>query len=183
MPDPRIKTSKFLSYVLRHKPESIGLTLDSGGWAETQVLIDLANTAGKQLTLEQVQDVVAWNAKQRFSFSPDGRRIRAVQGHSIAVDLKLEPVQPPESLFHGTAKHSLDSILDKGLLKMRRQHVHLSLDVDTASAVGRRHGELVVLTVAAGAMCRDGHEFFRSENGVWLVDHVPPMYLSLTGDG
>jgi len=178
MSDPNIKTSKFLSYLLRHKPESIGLTIDSGGWAETKALLSLANLAGHNLTLEHLRHVVASNNKRRFAFSPNGSRIRAVQGHSIPVDLQLEPLQPPAHLFHGTATRFLPAIMEQGLLKQQRQYVHLSPGVETASVVGRRHGKLVVLVVAAAAMCQDGHAFFLSRNGIWLVDHVPPEYLA-----
>ncbi len=173
-----VRTSKFLSRILRHHPESIGLELDEGGWADLDTLVSLANGAGRRLTREQILQVVARNDKQRFAVSADGRRIRANQGHSIRIDLGPEPRSPPERLFHGTAERNLESIHRQGLIRGSRQHVHLSLDEETATRVGRRHGRPIVLVVDAGAMVRDGFEFFLSENGVWLTERVPPRYLA-----
>ena len=170
--------SKFLSYVLRHAPDSIGLSLDANGWAEVDDLLAKANAAGRRIDLAMLQAVVAENDKRRFTLSEDGRRIRAAQGHSIAVDLDLEPIEPPPRLYHGTATRNLDAILAEGLKPGRRQQVHLSLDPETARKVGERHGKPAVLSVDAAAMHQDGHRFFRADNGVWLTDSVPARYLS-----
>lgn len=172
-----VSTSKFLSLLLRHKPEKIGLTLDENGWADVEELIAKANAQGKRLTRELLDRVVAENDKKRFAFSEDGKRIRASQGHSVEVDLALSPQVPPETLFHGTATRFLDSIKQQGLIPGNRQHVHLSLLQETAVSVGKRHGKVVVLVVQAGAMQRAGHKFFVSENGVWLTERVPVEFL------
>jgi putative RNA 2'-phosphotransferase len=169
--------SKFLSYVLRHAPDSIGLAVDSGGWCEVSELIAKSAAAGRTFDEAQLLSLVAASDKQRFTLSEDGRRIRAAQGHSIAVDLGLIPVEPPHLLFHGTATRFLDAIRDEGLLPGSRQKVHLSGDEATAVAVGRRHGKPVVLHVRAGEMWVAGHAFWRADNGVWLVDAVPPHFL------
>ena len=171
------RLSKFLSLVLRHAPERAGVVLDAAGWAEVDALIAGARRAGVALDRARLERVVRDNDKQRFAFSPDGRRIRASQGHSVAVDLGLTPEAPPETLYHGTAARHLDAIRREGLRPGRRTHVHLSADAATAASVGRRHGRPVVLGVAAGAMHRAGHAFVRSANGVWLTDAVPPEYL------
>jgi putative RNA 2'-phosphotransferase len=176
-----IKISKFLSLVLRHKPEQIGIILDEAGWASVEELIQKASTIGFQLTPELIAEVVAKNDKQRFSLSPDGNRIRANQGHSIPVNLKLEPVEPPEVLFHGTATRFLGSILKNGLHPGSRQHVHLSPDEATAVKVGQRHGKPVVLIIDSSSMHNDGHVFYRSENNVWLTLHVPIKYIKVLG--
>lgn len=174
-----VRSSRFLSLVLRHDPGRIGLHLDDQGWASITELIVAARSSGIELTDETLQEIVRTNEKQRFAISPDGSRIRARQGHSIAVDLGLSPVPPPDLLYHGTATRSLDSILARGLLPRRRQHVHLSPDVATATEVGRRHGEPVVLAVDARRMHEDGHVFYCSENGVWLTAAVPREFLSV----
>lgn len=176
MPDV-VATSKFLSLVLRHRPERIGLTLDAGGWAEVDDLVRCARAHGRLIDRALIEEVVAKNDKQRFAFSEDGRRIRASQGHSIDVSLGLEPRVPPARLFHGTADRFLDSIRRHGLVRGSRHHVHLSLDRDTAQRVGARHGRAVVLEVDAAAMHAAGYAFFRSDNGVWLTESVPPAYL------
>ncbi len=169
--------SKFLSYVLRHAPETIGLRLDANGWADVTELLAKAKKAGKRFDLDTLRAVVAENDKQRFTLSEDGRRIRAAQGHSIAVDLALAASEPPALLYHGTASRNLDAIFAEGLKPGRRQQVHLSLDPDTARRVGERHGKPTVLTVDAGRMHADGYSFVRADNGVWLTDHVPAAYL------
>jgi len=171
--------SKHLSYILRHKPEAIGIDLDAAGWAEIDVLIAKSPKISNR---GQIAEVVAENDKQRFIISGDGNRIRANQGHSISIDLGLQPTQPPDALYHGTATRFLDVILEQGLKKMNRQHVHLSADLETATKVGARHGKVVILELDISAMKRDGFDFFVSENGVWLTDHVPPKYLSLDED-
>ncbi|MDA0242753.1 MAG: RNA 2'-phosphotransferase [Chloroflexi bacterium] len=170
--------SKFLSLILRHNPGKIGLTLDEQGWAEVDELMRLAAGRGPHLSRELIEEVVATNDKQRFALSEDGRLIRANQGHSIAVDLGLVPQTPPALLYHGTANKNLPSIMAQGLLPGRRQHVHLSADVETAVKVGQRHGRPIVLTVQTGAMHAAGHLFYKSANGVWLVAAVPAPFIA-----
>ena len=169
--------SKFLSYVLRHHPESIGIQLDAQGWVNVSALLQACGNHGKGLSLGELKTVVAENEKQRFSFSEDGLRIRANQGHSVQVDLGYKRAEPPEMLYHGTARGRLAAIRQHGLLKGSRHHVHLSPDATTARRVGQRHGKPVVLVVRAGQMHADGHAFFLSANGVWLTEHVLPRYL------
>src|SRR5690606_20981728 len=171
------KTSKFLSRILRHEPELAGLTLGPGGWVPVADLLRRLRRAGYRITPVELHCIVATNDKQRFTLSSDGQRIRAAQGHSIAVDLNLEPIKPPDTLFHGTARASLDAIFRDGLKPGRRRHVHLSPDHATAMKVGARHGRPVVLRVDTTTMHADGHLFYRSDNGVWLANHVPPEYL------
>lgn len=171
------KTSKFLSLVLRHEPAQIGLELDAQGWANINELLCRATAKGVVISAEAIYEIVETNEKQRFSISEDGLRIRANQGHSLDVDLKLAPVEPPEELFHGTALRFLAAIREGGLKKMARQHVHLSGDEATAAKVGQRHGRPIVLVVESGRMHREGHFFFVSANHVWLTEHVPPPYL------
>lgn len=172
--------SKFLSLVLRHDPDRIGLQLDREGWAEVDHLLACLAGAGKITSRDELETVVAENDKQRFRFSDDETRIRANQGHSISVDLALEQVQPPTILFHGTATRFLDSIRKQGLLRGSRQHVHLSAEKATAHKVGQRHGRPIILKVEAAKMAAEGFEFFRSDNGVWLVDHVPVGFIQET---
>ena len=173
--------SKFLSYVLRHRPDEIGLTLDVNGWASVAELIERAKTAAPPVMLTEnlIREVVRANDKQRFTLSEDGTRIRANQGHSVEVDLALQPVQPPETLFHGTATRFLDAIRQDGLKPMGRRHVHLSPDEVTATKVGQRHGKPVILRVSAGEMWRAGQAFYLSANGVWLTDRVEPRFVSV----
>lgn len=177
-----VGTSKFLSFVLRHKPEEIGLELDQNGWADVGALIERAGAHGHRLTRELLELVVADNDKKRFAFSEDGQRIRASQGHSVGIDLGLPPVEPPRELFHGTASRFIDSIRAKGLRAGERQHVHLSPDVPTAVKVGQRHGKPVVLRVRAGMMWDAGHKFYLSANGVWLTDEVPVSFIDFSGE-
>jgi putative RNA 2'-phosphotransferase len=172
-----VKVSKFLSLVLRHKPEHIGLTLDREGWAEIDELIARAGAHGTPLTRERVLQVVESSDKQRFALDPAGRRIRANQGHSVEVDLGLEPREPPPMLFHGTAAATVAAVRADGLKPGNRQHVHLSLDAATATKVGQRHGRPVVLAVLADKMWAQGVPFFCSANGVWLTAAVPPEYI------
>ena len=170
------KISKFLSFVLRHKPEAIHLTLDEQGWASVAELIEKAQP---QITLtpELIKQVVADNDKQRFSLSDDEQLIRANQGHSINVDLQLTPKQPPDVLYHGTASRFLESIMAEGLKPGQRQYVHLSGDTETATQVGQRYGKPVVLVIDAKAMYQQDMEFFQAENGVWLTDLVPSEFI------
>ncbi len=177
MNSKRESTSKFLSYVLRHKPETIGLSLDTEGWAVIDQLIRLANGHGTKLTRELLLEVVATSDKKRFALSPDGSRIRANQGHSIQTNLNLQPRIPPQTLFHGTATRFEESIRARGLVAGTRQYVHLSIDKTTALQVGKRYGKPLLLEVEVLAMTRNGHEFFKSENGIWLTRTVPTAYL------
>ena len=173
-----VRQSRFLSFVLRHDPGSIGLVLDAQGWADIGELVDKAQAHGQPLDLAGIARIVAESDKQRFALSPDGRRIRANQGHSVAIDLALSPQIPPDHLYHGTAERYLASIRATGLDARSRQHVHLSPDALTAIKVGSRHGKPVVLVVAAGAMHGEGHVFFRSDNGVWLTAAVPARFIA-----
>lgn len=175
--DP-VNTSKFLSFVLRHHPESIGLGLDAAGWADVDELIRLANASGRALDRELLFLVVETNDKQRFALDEARTRIRANQGHSIEIDLGLSPRTPPPVLFHGTASRSLESIRLSGLVPGTRTHVHLSQDRSTAHAVGSRHGKPVVLSVDAAAMHACGSEFRLAHNGVWLVAQVSVRFIT-----
>lgn len=179
----RVRVSKFLSRYLRHAPERLGLTLGPGGWVPIPDLLAGAASAHFPITREEVDEVVRRCDKQRFTVDETGTLIRANQGHTAAVDLDLEAADPPAELYHGTAGRSLPAILREGLRKMARHHVHLSPDVDTALRVGRRHGVPVVLAVDAAGMAAAGVTFFRSANGVWLVDRVPPEYLRVMDPG
>jgi len=172
-----VHTSKYLSLHLRHRPERLGLTLQPGGWVEVAVLLAAAARDGHPISRAELDQVVAGNDKQRFSFDASGARIRANQGHSVDVDLQLEPVEPPAVLYHGTTTRTAPAIVCDGLRKMRRHQVHLSPDIETARRVGARHGAPVVFAVDAAAMRRAGHVFYRSANGVWLTDRVPPEFL------
>lgn len=177
-----VSTSKFLSLVLRHDPARIGLELDPSGWVEVDVLLAAAQRAGVHIDRALLERVVAENDKRRFALSADGTRIRASQGHSVEVDLGLEPLRPPDVLFHGTASRFLDSIRRQGLIPGSRTHVHLSADEATARNVGQRHGSPLVLTVDAAAMYDAGHLFYRSDNGVWLTGAVPALHLRFPAD-
>lgn len=176
-PDKVKRISKFLSLVLRHQPQLIGLKLDEGGWAEVEELITKSRSRLKDLDLDTLKFVVDNNDKQRFSLSLDIKRIRANQGHSLKVDLGLVAQKPPEVLFHGTATRNINSIKEKGLVKGKRHHVHLSTNEETAREVGKRYGVPVVLRVKAGQMHKDGIAFYLSENGVWLTESVPAAYI------
>ncbi|GAB7036247.1 MULTISPECIES: RNA 2'-phosphotransferase [Catenuloplanes] len=175
------RTSKRLSLVLRHRPESVGVTLTEDGWVAVPTLLEALGRHGLRLTRDELGRVVEENDKKRFTIerTPDGERIRANQGHSVAVELGYRAEEPPETLYHGTADRHLAAIREQGLVKGSRHHVHLSPDPVTARAVGGRHGRPVVLTVAAARMAAAGHLFFRSANGVWLTDAVPPEYLAV----
>jgi putative RNA 2'-phosphotransferase len=166
------RTSKRLSYVLRHAPASAGLTLDRGGWVDVELLL-----AALGLTRDELDEVVRTNDKRRFAFDPSGTRIRASQGHSVDVALGYAATPPPDVLFHGTPARNLPAIRREGLRPGGRHAVHLSAEARTAAVVGARRGEHVVLRVDAGRMAADGWSFTLSANGVWLVDTVPPEYL------
>jgi putative RNA 2'-phosphotransferase len=170
-------TGKFLSLILRHQPQAIGITLDEEGWADVDALIAGCAAAGHIFTKADLEQMVADNDKQRYAFNDEHTKIRANQGHSLEVDLNFEPANPPEILYHGTVDKFIDPIFADGLVKKSRQHVHLSQDLETAVKVGSRRGAPVVLKVKAGEMSRNGHLFYLSANGVWLTDNVPPMFL------
>ena len=172
-----VRISKFLSLVLRHQPQRAGIELDEAGWVDVDELLAGCARSGIRLDRARLEQLVRDSDKQRFALSEDGKRIRANQGHSVEVSLGYTPKEPPEVLFHGTVERFLSSIREKGLLRGSRHHVHLSADESTAAKVGQRRGRPVVLRVHAGAMHRDGHEFFVSDNGVWLTEHVPAIYL------
>ena len=179
MSDAAVRDSKFLSGVLRHNPGKIGVELDAAGWVDVEVLLAALKLRGRRMGRSRLDYVVANNNKKRFEYDESGTRIRASQGHSVPVDLGYVASVPPETLYHGTATRSLDSIFGEGLRPGRRHHVHLSADVETATKVGSRHGKPAVLVVAAARMHEEGREFFRSTNGVWLTEHVAPEYLGL----
>lgn len=173
-----VRDSKFLSSVLRHNPGKIGVELDPAGWIEVETLLAAMRRAGRRIGRERLDLVVEHNNKKRFEYDAAGTRIRASQGHSVPVELGYEPLVPPETLYHGTATSSLDSIFREGLRPGRRHHVHLSAEAETATRVGARHGKPAVLLVAAARMHAAGSEFFRSTNGVWLTEYVAPAYLT-----
>lgn len=176
-----IKSSRFLSLVLRHRPEKIGIELDPAGWVDIKVLLAAMARHKRSLTRDQLQEVVDTNNKKRFAISEDGKRIRASQGHSVDVDLGYKRETPPIFLFHGTVSRFLDSIKESGLQRGSRHHVHLSEDPVTATDVGSRRGNPVVLTVKARYMHDCEYEFFQAANGVWLTGHVPPEFLDFQG--
>ena len=172
------KISKFLSYVLRHHPQEIGIDLDENGWANVEQLLKNSKTKFPRLDFEDIQTVVQNNDKQRFTFNDDCTQIRANQGHSVSIDLDLTPTEPPYTLLHGTVPKFMSSIRKKGLTKQSRQHVHLSDNLETAKNVALRRGVPTILKIDAYNMHKDGHEFYLSENGVWLTDHVPMKYIN-----
>lgn len=174
-----MKFSKFISLVLRHKPEIIDLHMDEEGYVSVNKLIEGMNKNGMDITKQDLDRIVAEDNKQRYSYnlSNDEPRIRANQGHSIQVNLNLKPVVPPAELYHGTAKRFLNSIFKDGIKKGSRQYVHLSKDIETATKVGARHGEVAVLRIDSYSMIKDGNEFYCSENGVYLTDNVPTKYI------
>nr|AUN37138.1 RNA:NAD 2'-phosphotransferase [uncultured bacterium] len=178
MKDRTVKISKFLSLVLRHKPEEIGIQLDAAGWVPVTELLSACQAHGFSIKPEELEEVVRTNDKQRFAFSEDGSMIRASQGHSVEVKLDYQPLVPPEILYHGTATRFLDSIKEQGLIKGKRHHVHLSGDEATAIKVGARHGKAVVLVIESLQMHKDGFIFYQSENGVWLTEKVPANYMT-----
>jgi putative RNA 2'-phosphotransferase len=175
-----VKTSKFLSLVLRHEPERVGLKLDDAGWAGVTELLEAVNRNGTPLTLDQLKHIVVTSDKKRFAFSADGLRIRASHGHSVEVDLQYPAQTPPEFLYHGTAERFLAGIRKDGLQRMERHDVHLSAETKVTLQVGGRHGKPVLLIIRAGDMHRAGHVFRCSANGVWLVRHVPPAFIDFS---
>jgi putative RNA 2'-phosphotransferase len=176
------KVSKFISLILRHKPEEIGITLDEHGWANVDELI--AGVSKKYpIDMDILEEIVGTDEKQRYSFNEDKTLIRANQGHSIPVDVELEAAEPPEYLYHGSATKYFGSILNKGLIPKSRLYVHLSTTEGTAATVGARHGEPVTFRVHSGAMHRNGYKFYLSKNGVWLTKEVPTRFLEMSNYG
>ena len=175
-------TGKFISLILRHKPEAVGITLDKHGWADVHALIDGINATGRHhLTQETLEEIVRTDEKQRYAFNEDHTRIRANQGHSISVDVELEQRTPPSVLYHGTGEKYVDAIDQQGLIPKGRLYVHLSADVETAKKVGSRHGKSVIYQVDCQKMAMDGYIFYLSANHVWLTKRVPARYLSKYG--
>ncbi|KAJ8904643.1 hypothetical protein NDN08_001161 [Rhodosorus marinus] len=172
-----IEVSKKLSFWLRHRPDKAGLILDQNGWANVDEVLRALSESGRACGWEGLLRVVDTNDKQRFVISPDGSLIRARQGHSVHVDLGLKPVTPPQVLYHGTVERFWSSIAADGLKKMNRHHVHLSSEISTASKVGFRRGQPVILEISAAEMYNNGKEFFVTENGVWLTDSVPSEFI------
>lgn len=168
--------SKFISLILRHKPEVIGISLDEHGWADVDELIEGINKS-YLIDRTKLEKIVSEDEKKRYSFSEDGKLIRANQGHSIQVDVELEKKNPPDVLWHGTGKKYVDSINERGLIPKSRLYVHLSAEYDTAVNVGKRHGEPVVYKINARRMVEEGYNFYQSVNGVWLISSVPEKYL------
>lgn len=171
--------SKFLSLVLRHKPEEIGLVLDNEGWADVKELINKSNEKNISLDFKKLENIVLNNDKKRFVFNLDSTRIRANQGHSINIDLNLTSQKPPKYLFHGTSLSNIPSINKEGICKKSRQYVHLSKDIQTANIVGARHGTPIVIRIDTEKMYADGYIFFLSENNVWLTDYIPKDYIEV----
>ena len=179
MPDRSVQVSKFLARHLRHAPERIGLSLDEAGWADVDALLSAAAAAGFPITRAELDVAVAEPTKRRYAYDESGTRVRAVQGHSVPVALGYVASAPPDELFHGTVARFLERIMAEGLRPMDRHHVHLSPDLETARVVGARRGRPLILRVDAAAMAAGGAEFFRADNGVWLVTEVPPSVLSV----
>ncbi|MDE7122635.1 MAG: RNA 2'-phosphotransferase [Oscillospiraceae bacterium] len=170
--------SKLISLILRHNPQTVGLQLDPDGWVATQALLAGINKTGKyQITMPVLEEVVRIDAKKRYDFNEDHSRIRANYGHSVPVKINYPEKEPPEYLYHGTAERFVDSIREKGILPMNRQYVHLSIDTETASIVGKRHGKLYIFRIPAKEMYRQGHVFYQTYNGIWLADSIPPDFL------
>lgn len=176
-PHQIVGISKLLSRALRHDPRLLGLQLDAQGWTDVDSLLAGVNARGIVFSIDMLREVVDKNDKKRFSFSEDEKRIRANQGHSVKIDLDLDPVIPPEFLYHGTAKHFIASIQRDGLIPRKRIHVHLSQDEQTAQNVGKRHGKPIVLVIRAAEMHSEGHVFYLSDNHVWLTKTVPPRFI------
>ena len=170
------ETSKYMSLILRHKPDSIGILLDEHGWANVDELIEgIAKT--QKFDMDILEEIVRTDEKQRYSFNEDKTKIRANQGHSVQVDVELEETEPPEELWHGTGEKFVSAIDEQGLIPKSRLYVHLSKDAETATKVGSRHGRPVLYIVSSRQMYRDGYKFYLSKNGVWLTKEVPVKYL------
>jgi len=179
MNEKELKTlSKFLSLILRHRPEVINITLDENGWADVDALMKGMNrTRHVPITIDNIKEVVATNDKQRFAFNDDCSKIRANQGHSVSVDVELEEVQPPAVLYHGTSAKSMQGIMANGIQSKNRLYVHLSDDTETAGNVGKRHGNPIILCIDSDKMYKEGFKFYVSANGVWLTKVVPAVYI------
>ena len=177
----RTRTSKFLSYALRHAPEDVGLAMNRGGWVRTDELLEAARREGYELDRSGLRTLIRASEKERFELSAEGDLVRATYGHSVDVDLDLTPVDPPERLFHGTAKRFLSAIEEEGLRPGNRNYVHLSETRAAARSVGGRHGRPVVLSVDARGLAREGQPFFRSADGIWMTPAVPPDHLARPG--
>jgi putative RNA 2'-phosphotransferase len=172
-----VRISKTLSYWLRHRPDEAGLALDAQGWASVDAVLAGLTQSALPSNIDTLLSVVEQSDKQRFELAPDLSRIRARQGHSVTVELALAPAEPPGALYHGTVERFLAAIMQEGLRKMRRHHVHLSSDIETAQRVGARRGQAVILVIDAAAMRQAGHAFYVTENAVWLTDAVPALFL------
>jgi len=173
------RISKFLSLVLRHKPEKIGLELDAKGWANVEDLLIKMNSSGKSINFILLQNIVETNKKKRFRFNSAKTKIKANQGHSIEIENRFKSINPPELLYHGTGEKSVESILKTGIEKRNRHHVHLCTDMETTLKVGQRHGKPFILEVQALKMKEHGYKFYLSENNVWLTDFVPIEFINL----
>ncbi|HBG4827169.1 TPA: RNA 2'-phosphotransferase [Clostridioides difficile] len=173
------KLSIFISLILRHKPETIGIKLDDYGYADVNELIEKINNTGRNINIEILEQIVKEDNKQRYSFNDDRSKIRANQGHSINVNVELRELEPPKYLYHGTATRFLDNIKNEGIIKQSRLYVHLSRDIDTAIKVGKRHGTPVILKINTGKMYENGYKFYLSENNVWLCEYIPFKYVEI----
>jgi putative RNA 2'-phosphotransferase len=171
------RESKFLSLVLRHKPEALEIELDSAGWVDVRLLLRKMKDNGRPLKRTDLEDIVSSDDKGRFQFSENGLKIRVCQGHSVNIVLNPTLKISPSVLYHGTARSSLESIFKSGLSSQKRQYVHLSSDIQTAIKVGNRHGKCVVLNVDCQTLTTLGHDFFVSDNGVWLTKDIPASAL------
>ena len=176
--DNDVKLGRFISLILRHKPETKDLKLDKNGWADTKELIEKISKSGREIDFKTLERIVNENNKKRYSFNETKTKIRAVQGHSIKVNLELKEVVPPAILYHGTAFKNLENIKKQGIKKMNRQHVHLSADVETAKNVATRHsGKYIILEIDTVTMLKENYKFYLSENKVWLTDFVPSKFI------
>lgn len=173
------KLSIFISLILRHKPETIGIKLDDYGYADVNELIEKINNTGRNINIEILEQIVKEDNKQRYSFNDDRSKIRANQGHSINVNVELRKLEPPKYLYHGTATRFLDNIKNEGIIKQSRLYVHLSRDIDIAVKVGKRHGTPVILKINTGKMYENGYKFYLSENNVWLCEYIPFKYVEI----
>jgi len=171
--------SKFLSLVLRHKPETIKIKLDKNGWVNVDELLVQLKLHNKEISMSQLTDIVTFNDKKRFEFNEDGTKIRASQGHSIKVDLQLKAERPPDKLYHGTVDKFINNIMSSGLQKMNRHAVHLSENITTATNVASRRGKPIILEINSKWMFADNIKFFKSKNGVWLTEEVPTKYIKI----
>ncbi|HBE8485727.1 TPA: RNA 2'-phosphotransferase [Clostridioides difficile] len=173
------KLSIFISLILRHKPETIGIKLDDYGYADVNELIEKINNTGRNINIEILEQIVKEDNKQRYSFNDDRSKIRANQGHSINVNVELRELEPPKYLYHGTATRFLDNIKNEGIIKQSRLYAHLSRDIDIAVKVGKRHGTPVILKINTGKMYENGYKFYLSENNVWLCEYIPFKYVEI----